>query len=97
MKLTEIERSDTKSRKSLIVLESLLTGHIVEIKNYKYVLAKTLNGGLELCIVAESNVDGEIVLNADMSLEQLVSYSEEMNEDEITILSANLVLNKIKF
>ena len=97
MKLTEIERSDTKSRKSLIVLESLLTGHIVEIRNYKCVLAKTINNTLELCVVAKSNVDGEIVLNTNMSLEQLINYSEELSEDEITILSANLVLNKIKF
>ena len=97
MKLTEIERSDTKSRKSLIVLESLLTGHIVEMKNYKYVLAKTVNDSLELCIVAESGVDGEVVLNADMNLEQLISYSEGLKESEIAILSANIVLNKIKF
>jgi len=92
MKLKEIEISRVKSNNSTLVLEAILKGHTIKIKDSEYVLARTKSNGFKLCVILNSDTD-KIVFCSNMEIGDFIFMCEEIEEEDMFIISSNIALN----
>jgi hypothetical protein len=92
MRLDETVIVNRDSINVRIILQALLDGHIVNIKDTKYVMVEKTDNGVQLCMLPEC--DGEdIVLGLNITLSAFIEMCEAAAEDELAIITMNLVLN----
>lgn len=76
------------------VLEALYIGLEVKLKDYTLALAKTNDNNEALIIILNKEED---IIGADrLSVNELISLSNSLTDEEKTILLSNIALNKDK-
>jgi hypothetical protein len=94
MKSHELIDKDLPSiDKTCQVLRYLNTGREIELDGHTYKLAETLKEGFTLVVLVSPERD--IWHGADMSIEHLSILCNNLTDDELTIMSANIALTKI--
>lgn len=84
--------------KAVIILEALLSGLSVKwpVDGGEFVLAEEANGSLDLCQIGRTESGEEVYLRSHITLGKFLEISEKLPESDVFILSANIVLNKVK-
>ena len=101
MEIDEVEFANTQNHPALKVLKYLLMGGEVRLDNKKIRLAERTGGGFSPVLMSTiSSGKGDIrpyVLGLDeMSLSMFLKECELLSQDELAILSANIVLNEMR-
>jgi hypothetical protein len=89
-----IDRDLSSIDKTCQVLRYLNKGRSITLEDREYKLAETINGGFSLVILVSPERD--IWHGTQMSMEYFSKLCNELDDDELTIMAANIALTNIK-
>ena len=72
-----------------MVLDYLNTGRMIEIDSRVFKLAATENGSARLMV----SVDDDNWYGSNITLEEFVTLTNKLTEDDLTVMSANMALH----